>query len=253
MGKLTGTEAALLARIEALEIDPPGAALRFSDRLARENGWAGRHAARVVREYRRFLFLAASGQRAVTPSDAVDQAWHLHLAYTRSYWEDLCGTILGRPLHHGATAGGEAEDDRYREQYAATLAAYRAAFGEDAPGDIWPGVEERFAGRFERVDRSRSWVVPKVPLAPLAAAPLLAGCVALAANAAGSSGSAMAGYIMFGVMVAAIAAIAIQSARADPKRTDKKDNGCSGGGGCGTGDSGSSGCGSGCGGGGCGS
>ncbi len=45
-------------------------------------------------EYRRFAFLAATAGHPVTPSDAVDQAWHLHLTYSRDYWDRFC-PLLG--------------------------------------------------------------------------------------------------------------------------------------------------------------
>ena len=64
-------------------IGPATAALPFAERLARENGWSRSHAERVVGEYKRFCFLAATAGHTVTPSDAVDQAWHLHLTYSR--------------------------------------------------------------------------------------------------------------------------------------------------------------------------
>ena len=80
----------------------------------------------------------------VTPSDEVDQAWHLHLTYTRSYWDGLCDAVLGRALHHGPTKGGQAEGDRFENQYERTLASYRAAFGEEPPEDIWPPSAVRF-------------------------------------------------------------------------------------------------------------
>jgi hypothetical protein len=86
-------------------IGPDDAALPFAARLARENGWSADHTERVIEEYRRFCFLAVTAPHQVTPSDAVDQAWHLHLTYTRDYWERFCPDVLGRALHHGPTAG----------------------------------------------------------------------------------------------------------------------------------------------------
>jgi hypothetical protein len=124
-------------------IGPADAALGFADRLARENGWRPAHAARVVEEYRRFCFLAVTTGQEMTPSDAVDQAWHLHLTYTRDYWERFCPDILGRALHHGPTAGGASEGHRYFEQYAQTIKAYDAAFGRLPPADIWPDAGRR--------------------------------------------------------------------------------------------------------------
>lgn len=239
---------ALLTRIEALTIDPPGAALSFASRLARENGWRPDYAVRVVHEYRRFLFLAASGERAVTPSDAVDQAWHLHLAYTRSYWDDLCGSVLGRPLHHGPTAGGASEGLRYREQYAATLARYAEMFGEAAPAEIWPDVDARFAGRFERVDRSRVVVLPRA--AALFAGLPLAGVVLAAASGGPTILSGM--VVGIGVFVLAIVLVGAMS-RPRGKRKQGDGSGCGGSSGCGSDSKDSDGGGdSGCGGGGCG-
>ena len=96
----------------------------------------------MIAEYKKFVFLAATSPRPVTPSDAVDQAWHLHLLYTESYWSELCGAVLGRPLHHGPTRGGDAEQRKFGDWYAATLERYEHAFGAPPPRDIWPLPEE---------------------------------------------------------------------------------------------------------------
>ena len=130
-------------RLSIYEIGPAQAALPFAARLARDNGWSIAAAARVIEEYRRFAFLAATGEAQVTPSDAVDQAWHLHLTYTRDYWERFCPDVLGTPLHHGPTAGGPDERNRFFAQYADTLARYEAAFGVPPPSDIWPSAAQR--------------------------------------------------------------------------------------------------------------
>jgi hypothetical protein len=124
-------------------IGPDGAKLSFARRLARENGWSETHAARVIAEYKRFCFLAMAAGHEVTPSDAVDQAWHLHLTYTRDYWERFCLQVLGRSLHHSPTAGGSDEQHRFFQQYAETLKAYARVFGENAPPDLWPKAARR--------------------------------------------------------------------------------------------------------------
>ncbi len=151
-------------------------ALTFTQRLARENNWSAEFAQRVVDEYRRFLFLALRAGHPVTPSDEVDQAWHLHLVYTRSYWQELCQDILGRPLHHGPTRGGTAEDDRFERQYAETKVSYARWFGREPPADIWPPSKVRFAPqvRFARVNVAAYWMLPKPRVRRLAAACFLA-------------------------------------------------------------------------------
>ena len=135
----------LWQRIAAHPIGPDDAALTFTSRLARENRWTLAHAERVIGEYKRFCYLAMTAGQEVTPSDAVDQAWHLHLTYSRDYWQVFCPQVLGGDLHHGPTAGGPVERDRYYRQYAATLAAYEAAFGEVPPADVWPSARRRFS------------------------------------------------------------------------------------------------------------
>ncbi|HTU12959.1 MAG TPA: hypothetical protein VMG08_18865 [Allosphingosinicella sp.] len=138
------TDDPLWVRLSYYAIGPEDAALSFAARLARENGWTRAAAERVIGEYKRFCYLAVRAGHPVTPSDAVDQAWHLHLTYSRDYWERFCPEILGAPLHHGPTAGGGAEAALYYEQYALTLQSYARLFGEDAPADLWPDARRRF-------------------------------------------------------------------------------------------------------------
>ncbi|MGB3471892.1 MAG: hypothetical protein WBA51_13810 [Erythrobacter sp.] len=134
----------LWQRLEAHIIGPPDAELTFRQRLARENRWSEDFADQVIMEYKRFCYLACTGGVEVTPSDAVDQAWHLHLTYTRDYWEEFCPTVLGMPLHHGPTAGTQADRTRFFAQYADTLKAYEDTFGTPPPADIWPDARRRF-------------------------------------------------------------------------------------------------------------
>ncbi len=152
----------LWTRLVALDLDGQ-ASLSFSRRLARDNGWPLAFARRVVLEYKKFVYLAATCGHPVTPSDEVDQAWHLHLVYTRSYWDELCGQVLGFALHHGPTKGGAAEGHKFQDWYAATQQSYQAAFGEAPPLDIWPPAAVRFgkAPYFRRVNMQGNWLVPK--------------------------------------------------------------------------------------------
>jgi uncharacterized protein (TIGR04222 family) len=184
---ITPLHQALWERILEHRFDDPAARLTFTARLARENGWPIGRAVRVVDEYRRFVFLAMTAGQSITPSEDVDQAWHLHLAYTHDYWETFCGNVLRSPLHHGPTRGGNAEAARYDLQYRRTLLAYTAVFDGPPPADIWPSSERRFGADLDwrRVNVASNWVVPKPPwlrsharhatgLAGLAAAPLVA-------------------------------------------------------------------------------
>jgi len=135
--------------MESYPIDDPAATLTFSRRLQREQaGWSLDYTRRAVAEYRKFIFLAGLKRGQVTPSEDVDQVWHLHLVYTRDYRRFCeCG---GPFIHHGPTRGAQ-ETGRFIEQYEATLGLYREYFGEP-PGDLWPSSRERFkhagAGRW---------------------------------------------------------------------------------------------------------
>jgi hypothetical protein len=153
----------LCRMILGFEIDEGVPELSFRDRLARENGWTRGYAQRVIDEYLRFVYLAMASGHVVTPSDQVDQAWHLHLTYTHSYWDRLCGKMLKRPLHHGPTRGGTAESAKYDDQYARTIKSYTKLFGHSPPPDIWPPARIRFGSDLShvRVNTSRHWVIPK--------------------------------------------------------------------------------------------
>jgi hypothetical protein len=88
----------LCRRIEQYQLDSPEAALPFSARLARENNWSVAYANRVIAEYKRFTFRAVAAGHPVSPSEDVDQAWHLHLTYSENYWKVFCPEILGNPF-----------------------------------------------------------------------------------------------------------------------------------------------------------
>jgi hypothetical protein len=148
-------------------IGPETAALPFTERLARENGWSAAHAGRVVEEYKRFCFLASTCGHKVTPSDAVDQAWHLHLTYSRDYWQRFCPQVLGRELHHDPTEGGDGQQHLFFEQYAETLKSYESVFGHCAPTDLWPRAARRLIDdpRARRVHPRDGFVVTRTQAA----------------------------------------------------------------------------------------
>ena len=160
----------LWQRIESFSVDEGDASFTFAERLARENRWSVSYANRVIGEYKRFLYLAVTDGPAA-PSDEVDQAWHLHLTYSRSYWVELCPKILRRPLHHHPTKGGPAEARKHVEWYERTMANYRREFHSEPPPDIWPSAEQRFGHRAMhcRVNEAEYWTVPKAPIKRIAA------------------------------------------------------------------------------------
>jgi hypothetical protein len=217
---------ALWTLLSNMRIEDPGAARSFEQALADDTGWSEGHARAVTAEYRRFLYLAATRDEPVTPSIAVDRAWHLHLTYSRHYWETLCGEILGHPLHHLPSAGGPAEDARHRAQYEATLSRYETVFLDPPPASIWPRIE------CEEVPEDPPPGRPTILTAGLVAGSVVAICAAAAAPPVG------------GILLVCVA-VGLGLAALFPRRANVNERGGCGGGGGGC----VSGCGSGCGGG----
>jgi hypothetical protein len=257
-------------RLCKLDLDRADAALPFSARLGRENGWTATFAARAIDEYRKFCFLAVHAGHAVTPSDEVDQVWHLHLLYSQHYWDTLCSETLGMPLHHGPTQGGPTEARKYLNAYEDTLAAYRRYFGAP-PADLWPAPAVRFAhDDFVRINRRDVLTLDRSLLRRVGIAALL-GCGALAAahalaQAAGDAAEPSGAGFMALIVAMVVVAVAMmtgkgfrerhaRSRRARNKSGDAAAAGAAGGtaeASCPSGSGADCGGGSGCGGGGCG-
>lgn len=203
---MTSTQRELWTRLDAFAFDEPGTTLTFARRLARENDWTAEFTQRVIREYTRFVFLAMEAGHPVSPSEEVDQAWHLHLTYTKSYWQDLCGEVLGgRRLHHHPTKGGSDEAAKFDGQYQRTLDSYRRLFGEEPPPDIWiPAGARRHAkgGKHRWVDTKRYWLVPKwIIWAGAGSVGALAAVVAVSGCSMPMAGLAMTGPLFLGTFI----------------------------------------------------
>ncbi len=278
----------LWPRVDAFSLDHPDATMTFTSRLARDNGWSRVYARRVVEEYKRFMFLAVVAEHMVTPSEAVDQAWHLHLTYTRSYWGDFCGEVLGKQIHHDPTTG-IAEQGKFVDLYERTRQSYEHWFGHPPPEAIWPAASVRFGddAKCRWVNVNRNWVIRKpafwsrfgkgrqaATLVGLAVAPPLV----VAAQPIGQRGAETI-FLIGGLVLAAVIIVSVirgMLSKNNPREKNGKrtsydtaaGSGIAGGAvGCGAGfhghchddggsdsggDCGGNGCGSGCGGSGCG-
>ncbi|MCC2656088.1 MAG: hypothetical protein K0Q76_1196 [Panacagrimonas sp.] len=140
----------------------PGAghALDLASMLVGKFRWTRAHAEAAVEEYRRFCFLAATGDPGVSPSAEVDEVWHLHLQHTRDYWDRFCPQVLRMNLHHEPGGRSRDRDRVFRVQYAETLAHYQQVFGPP-PEAFWPGTVRRFDAppRFRAIDTQHSWIL----------------------------------------------------------------------------------------------
>lgn len=157
---MTPNELSTWHNLNYLNIDDENSAFSFSDRLAKENNWTKEFAKKAIFEYKKFVFLAKHAGHPVTPSLEVDEVWHLHLIYTRSYWDDMCKAIDFQ-LHHGPTKGGKAEGEKFNDWYNKTKESYEKYFGPPSKA-FWPDNNIRFAPNpIKKVDTSKFFIFKK--------------------------------------------------------------------------------------------
>lgn len=234
MRKLSDPE--LWNRIQAYDLDYPSVSLPFSARLAHENGWTLEFSRQAIEEYKKFIYLICVSNETLTPSQKVDEVWHLHLVHTRGYWDDFCTATLGREIHHTPTEGGAAEDTRFRYAYQRTKERYAEEFDTEPPSDIWPTPELLFNEATQNGNASSSVFGIDIPLI-LAGLLLLMALALVVTSEGGQSSVAMV------FSLAAVAIMAVEYLSPSKGRRKKSDSNC----GCGGGGCGSS-CGGGCGG-----
>jgi hypothetical protein len=142
----------------------------------------------------------------------------LHLTFTQSYWNDLCGRVLERPLHHNPSKGGAAEAERLREQYVHTLQLYREEFGYDAPVRYWPPAKAQ-AGK---ASASR-WVLAGAG----AAAAVTGGAAFAAAEPVTEAASTLEHWLIVGGVILAVtcAGAVIDAIRFKKKKPGEEDDG----------------------------
>ncbi|KNE54087.1 hypothetical protein AMAG_00089 [Allomyces macrogynus ATCC 38327] len=103
------------------------------DRIAVRTGASGL----LLREYQRFLALKVlhhdSNALLLSPRPAIDQFWHAHILDTKAY-AAMCAK-LPFFIHHDPAGAFDPASRAHRR--AATLATYRARFGEEPIGNIW--------------------------------------------------------------------------------------------------------------------
>ena len=137
--------------------------LTFLQRLERENGWNSKFSQKAFNEYKKFIYLCSISEDSLTPSDQVDQVWHLHLTYTQDYWNHFCKDVIKKEIHHNPTQGGDEQRNKFTNDYEATLNFYKKIFRSTPPKEVWPSSKIRFKKDVNgvRVHRSKYVVVSK--------------------------------------------------------------------------------------------
>lgn len=156
---MSPNEVELYDRIKDFQLDLATSKFPFSAKLAWEYQWSQTYTIRAIQEYKKFIFLAMVANHIVSPSTIVDRVWHHHLLFTHSYWDELCGKVLNRPLHHTLGFGGKEEALKNYHLYELTLETYRQYFG-NPPDDIWdyPPMRSKNSS-YQWIDRDRYWII----------------------------------------------------------------------------------------------
>lgn len=228
----------LWKRIQEFSLDAPGVNFPFSKKLAKEESWSLDFARKAIEEYKKFVYLCCILPNGASPSKVVDKVWHMHLIYTRNYWEEFCPDILKKNLHHHPSNGGIAEKEKHQNWFEDTLAAYRKVFQQEAPEEIWktPGKKSKVL----------TWIKKMASFAPAFILLMLFSC---------TEGNGFTGLLVTGVVFAVIFILGVvvsaigdhEASDSNGKKKADNDGGSCGGSSCGGG------CGGGCGGcGGCG-
>ncbi|MBN9296922.1 MAG: hypothetical protein J0I41_07915 [Filimonas sp.] len=121
-------------KILVFDFDNPPAEYSFSIRLADENAWTKQFTAQAILEYKKFMYLAATSDFMVSPSEIVDTVWHQHLIFTQSY-QDFCSTI-GKQIQHVPSTHNKEDFQKFKQAKERTTKLYAEAFGEQ-PRQIW--------------------------------------------------------------------------------------------------------------------
>lgn len=120
----------------------------FWQQLAKENRWSLYFSKNAFTEYKKFIYLAKKYGCRVVPSKIVDNVWHLHMTFTKSYWNDLCQDILEMEFHHVPSPQGKDAEHIDNACYEKTKSLYEKEFGYTPPLLYWPQLNDR---RFNKV------------------------------------------------------------------------------------------------------
>lgn len=135
-------------KILQFDLDSPPGEYSFSLRLANENYWTKNFTEEAIMEYRKFMYLAATSDFMVSPSEIIDIVWHQHLIFTQSY-QSFCG-LLGKQVQHIPSTHNREEFEKFKQAKERTKKLYLASFGEQ-PTSIW-----EYSGMYESLNLKKS-------------------------------------------------------------------------------------------------
>lgn len=121
-------------KLKDYTFDKPNCEYSFSIRLAYENCWTENFVKGAIQEYKKFMYLAATYDEMVSPSEIADKVWHQHLIFSKSY-QEFC-SILGKQIQHIPSTHHKDEFKNFKEAKERTEKLYHENFGE-MPKEYW--------------------------------------------------------------------------------------------------------------------
>jgi hypothetical protein len=138
----------LWAKIQQYDLDEPWSEFGFSTRLANQNYWTKNFTAKAIVEYKKFMYLAATSDMMVSPSETVDVVWHQHLIFTKSY-QEFC-EVAGKVIQHVPSTHNREDFAKFKQAKERTRNLYKSVFGEQ-PADIW-----EYSGMYESLELEKA-------------------------------------------------------------------------------------------------
>ncbi len=120
--------------VEKFDINETSHGNGFALKLAREHNWPYNFTKDAVIEYKKFMYLAVTCDFMVSPSRIVDEVWHLHLTYSKSY-NNFC-KVLGKTIDHHPSNFTDEDVKKYKFAKEKTKVEYERAFGTQPP-EYW--------------------------------------------------------------------------------------------------------------------
>lgn len=109
----------------------------FFKQLAKENNWGNHFTRQAIKEYKKFMYLAAVSDVRVVPPKIVDKVWHKHLCFTNHYWNTFCPKILEKNIHHQPSSQTQEAGSQDAGDFRSTVDKYKEEFNASPPAFIW--------------------------------------------------------------------------------------------------------------------
>jgi hypothetical protein len=103
----------LWKKIIEFDFDNPPSEYGFSTRLANENYWTKDFTVKAILAYKKFMYLAATSEVMVSPSETIDIVWHQHLIFTQSY-QEFCD-LIGKQVQHIPSTHNKQDFSKFKQ------------------------------------------------------------------------------------------------------------------------------------------